>query len=704
MVKYIFKKYGGSYQLKLENAEDLVKIQDIPEAHWAATSIPISSLNCDAQLLAFLDADNDGRILSADLKRAQAWLFSMLSDTGSVGGDILSLKLDWINVSHEEGERVQSAARFILKNLKLKDNEDVSLDQVREVKRIILEAKYNGDGVMPADCVEDEGVALLIKNIIETVGSTTDSGGKEGVSEKELDMFLNVAGDYLSWKGSALGPDGIMRTELKPFGDDTPQLYELVNSIKPKIEQFFTQCAMAGINESIIPAFGLKQEEIDKADLSDQAFLYETLKKAPLSSDFKRGVIDLEGNVNSYYSKQFNDLKNKVIFRVLGKSVKELDPYGWEKINGEFDAYNGWITSKKGGSVERLGEKILKEYLESDLKQKLRELIKKDLGVREEIEKINDVEKLILYQRRLLELANNFVSFTNLYNPNSRALFEAGTLVVDGRKMTFAMKVRNRQDHKRISERSNMFLLYLKITGKDVDDISFDVVVPVTSGFAGRLLIGKRGVFFAVDGREWDAEVVDILISPISIWESILVPFQKISEFFRGQAEKFNKSSQTKLEKGLGASSPSGTARDLLLGGSVAVAALGSSFAYITKAFSEVKASQVLLTIGSIALILFIPGLIMGIIKIRKRDMSIILEASGWAVNAQMRINSAMGKLFTHEPLLPEGSYREKFDTAGRFILEKKSFARILVYTVAAVVLLGVLGYYAVYFYYYSGK
>ena len=45
MSKLTFKNYGGSYQLKIRDAEDLENIQVLDDAHWAATSIPIDSLS-----------------------------------------------------------------------------------------------------------------------------------------------------------------------------------------------------------------------------------------------------------------------------------------------------------------------------------------------------------------------------------------------------------------------------------------------------------------------------------------------------------------------------------------------------------------------------------------------------------------------------------------------------------------------------------
>ena len=72
------------------------------------------------------------------------------------------------------------------------------------------------------------------------------------------------------------------------------------------------------------------------------------------------------------------------------------------------------------------------------------------------------------------------------------------------------------------------------------------------------------------------------------------------------------------------------------------------------------------MTLG-IFVLLFVPGFIMGLIKIRKRNMSVLLEASGWAVNVRMRLSGALGRLFTHVPPLPKGAKREGRDMVKAF-------------------------------------
>ena len=142
----------------------------------------------------------------------------------------------------------------------------------------------------------------------------------------------------------------------------------------------------------------------------------------------------------------------------------------------------------------------------------------------------------------------------------------------------------------------------------------------------------------------------------------------------------------------LSQSGASGTARDLLLGGGLAIAALGSSFAYITKALSDVKPVQVLIALLGLVLVVLLPGIFAGFVKIRKRNLSGLLEASGWAVNAHMRINTQMGRLFTHTPDLPKDARKERRDTVSKFVkqfgYQSSQSMRTIVFVLMFIVLL----------------
>ncbi|MCQ9207331.1 MAG: hypothetical protein NG740_05610, partial [Omnitrophica bacterium] len=668
MSELIFKNYGGSYQLRIQDAQDLEKIKVLDEAHWAATSAPINSLNCDSAFTSYVDTDQNGRIRTNELKAAQAWLFRFLANRSHLSEGIDVLDLNDINTSHLEGQKLRKVAELILTNLNSPGAKKISLAQVRDVQSIMASATNNGDGIIPPEATSDSDLAQFIISVIETVGSTLDASGKAGIGQEQLKVFFHETEAYLAWKTKDEIPKGDNATEVMPWGRETPQAYELMAGLEEKIEQYFAQCAMVRLDERTAHQMQLRQKELEEIDFTDKSIMKARMKDAPLAVPNPKGMLELEAAINPLYVERLFDFKEKVLKRALGGPVKQLTQKQWEKVKNIFVSYQAWLKNKRGAKVEKLDANRLRTYLNGPYRKQVSELIAKDLAVADDLNQMHNLEKLILYQRWMMELANNFVSFSNLYNPQTPSLFEMGTLVIDGRQITFTMKIQDRQAHKKIAENSCMYLLYIEVTGRRDKDIKFEVVAAVTFGTAGRLRLGKRGIFFTIDGREWDAQIVDIMENPISIGESVRAPFRQITSFVRKQVDKFTKSREGKLEKSFTAPSASGMTRDLLLGGGIAIAALGTSFAYITKALSQVKPTHILVALAGITAIILLPGIIMGFIKIRKRDMSVLLEASGWAVNVHMRLSATLGRLFTHVPNLPKDARKESRDVVAQFV------------------------------------
>ncbi len=136
MPKAVFKKYGDSYQLLIQDAIELANIQSLNEAHWAATSVPTKSLSCDPTFLSYVDTDHNGRIRTQELREAQAWLFHRLAHRERVSEATNVLRLGDIDTSHAEGQQLKTAAEIVLRNLGHAGAQEITLDQVRDLKAI----------------------------------------------------------------------------------------------------------------------------------------------------------------------------------------------------------------------------------------------------------------------------------------------------------------------------------------------------------------------------------------------------------------------------------------------------------------------------------------------------------------------------------------------------------------------------------------
>jgi hypothetical protein len=97
------------------------------------------------------------------------------------------------------------------------------------------------------------------------------------------------------------------------------------------------------------------------------------------------------------------------------------------------------------------------------------------------------------------------------------------------------------------------------------------------------------------------------------------------------------------------------SSRDLLLAGGVTIAALGSSFAFIAKTIASLKLHQALAVMAFGLGIVLIPVMVIAIYKLYRRNLSAILEASGWAINGRMRLTYRLGKIFAPRPTRPDG-------------------------------------------------
>ena len=97
----------------------------------------------------------------------------------------------------------------------------------------------------------------------------------------------------------------------------------------------------------------------------------------------------------------------------------------------------------------------------------------------------------------------------------------------------------------------------------------------------------------------------------------------------------------------------------LLVSGGVAFAALGSSAAFVLQTLSNTDARNALITTASIAFGVMSLSALLGWIKLRRRDVSTLLEASGWAFNVRIYLRRNLSLRFTRVPPLPEGSLRK---------------------------------------------
>jgi hypothetical protein len=678
--KFTFVNYGGAYQLRIESIEDLEHLDELDEIFWVATSAPIHQLRCDPVALELLDYNRNGRIICREIRRTQRWLFRVLNDRNAVNERLDTAQLEHINADDPDGAKLLTAARRVLSNLDKADSSVITLQDVRDNKAILAKGSRNGDGVIPPDSIDDEALQNFITDVMSSVGKETGIAGNEGVNGDLLDAFLAHAKTFLDWQKLYTESAAAEGHPMLPLGEDTASAHKAYAAVADKVTAYFELCKVTAVNE-LMERSSVPVEAPAETYTSPEA-RQDYLSASPIARPRADGRLVIDKHVNPFYSPALEDLRSSVLNPLLGAQHGPFSEEDWQTVQNAFAAYEEWLAKKSGGEVESLGTDKLNDYLEGDLHDKLRGLIDEDLRVGEELSGLKEVERLLLMQRWYLDVCNNFISFPKLYQQGTRAMFEIGRLVIDGRIFNFNMRVQNVDQHSKDARPSGIFLMYAEVTARPEDPV-WHIVTPVTCRHRGNLGLGKRGVLFDLDGKIWDVRVVKVIENPISLTEAILAPFKKISTLITSAVEKISASTEqsleasltkttTSVEKGFAqsvqapaapvapaaapapAEVPATRTRDMMLTGGIAFAALGSSFAYITSTIVDLGIEKSLMGVAAGLLIALVPILMVAAIKLHARNLSSILEASGWAINARMRLTHRLARRLAPDPVRPE--------------------------------------------------
>ena len=672
-----FRKLGHSYHLHIAQSADLESLIDLDQAHWVATSAPMDAIRCDPTFLSLIDADNDGRIRASELKAAIRWTLDQLGDTNGVTNRSRVLRLSAVNTDAPDGKRIHSSAKRMLASLNQQDGTEIDLEQIRKIKSSIESMPVSEAGVVLAETGTDSDVCQFIRDIMTVVGGAPHPSGTMGVGTSQLSQFRQQINAYMNWYERGDVQTDTSRAELYPLGNETCQAYAQFAELSERIDQFFNQCQTLGFYRHWGDHQAPHVSSLTAENLKDAGAIEQFLKEAPLAPPLPECKLGFDNSVNPRDRDQLVLLRDQVLVPLLGESVAHLTVGQWQTVKQRFAAYDRWIKAKPSDAVASLGLEKMQTYRDAEHFDKVRALISQGGETVIQLNSVRLVEKLVLFQTHLIDLANNFVSFPWLYDPEARAMFERGSLVMDGRRFNLAIQVNNRAEHAQIAQSSNMFVLYVRIERLDVPK-PVEMALPVTSGGKGNLMVGKRGIFLDIDDREWDARVIQIIENPISFREALVAPVKRIGKVVSGKIEQITGVAEKQLDTATqqtvnqvqttvsssGQTSPPAAshpppsnrgmlAGGVLAGGGLAIAALGSAAAFITKTFANLEPLTIVASITGALMAVLLPTVILASIKLRRRDLSAILEGSGWAINAQMRLKRALCRVFTQRPNYP---------------------------------------------------
>lgn len=649
---------GGAIRVKIGSGEDIAHLGELDQKLWTVLSCPVEGLEFDKQTLEYLDTEKDGKIMVNEVVQAAQWITSVIKDKDSILNGDSVLKLDNIDTSTEAGKGLYNSARQILKNLGI-DKDEISLADASDSKAIFAGTKFNGDGVITVLSSTDDALKQIITDITATVGSVEDRSGEKGVNAELIEKFYASCADWAAWKSSS---------PAMPYGERTAAAFDAYNALKDKMNDYFTRCRLVAFDTEVAKAVNVAVTDINDID------------NCPIAAPKAARTLDLAA-INPAWQKKFDALASLIGFS--GKA--EMTEADWRSVETTFNDYAAWLGAKKGAEVEPLGEVRINAILIAGEKEALLALVEKDKALAAESSSIDDVKKLMYYYRDFYRLLKNFVLFTDFYSraPGVRAMFELGQLYIDQRCCDLCIRVSDMGKHADMAALSGIFLIYFKATSKVLGK-SMDAVAVMTDGDIFDLRPGKNGIFYDLQGNNWDAVITKVVDNPVSISQAFWAPYRKAWEFCVGiinksaadKDAKINADLQAKVQTAAAttpgaadaAKSDKQQAFDIAKFAGI-FAALGMAMGYIGSFLTSIVTGiqntpplDLILILLGLMLVISGPSCFIAWTKLRKRNLGPILNANGWAINSKVLVNILFGGKLTTVAKYPKLKLADPYD------------------------------------------
>ena len=680
--RWRFFRSGGFDQVRLETGADLMALDQLDQKLWAALSCPTKGLEFDGRTLELLDSDGDGRIRVPDMIAAVRWAGSLLKNPDDLTQGRSDFSLAAINDASPEGKNILNSAREILSTLGRSEATTINVDDTADTAAIFAQARFNGDGIVPADVTDDAAVQKVIADIIDCLGAETDRSGKPGVTKEKLDLFFETARAYEAWCREADSGEG-----ATPLGDASPEAAVAFMAVKGKLDDYFTRCRLAKYDPRSLTALNRQEAEYIVIAQNDLTPAAPEVAGFPLAQVGVDQPLPLVGGVNPAWSWAMAAFATAVVRPLLGER-QTLSEAEWLEIRERFTAYDAWLSRKAGGAVEKLGRDRIQEILNGPSQEAITALIKADRALEAEFAHIASVDRLVRYHRDLRRLLDNFVSFREFYTGGRDAVFQAGTLFLDGRSCDLCVRVQDVGKHAELATLSKIYLAYCDCVRRGGDE-RMTIAAAFTGGDSDFLMVGRNGVFYDRQGGDWDATIVRLIEHPISIRQSFWMPYKKLAKMINEQITKLASAREKaraekqalaiamasqKVASGAPVAPPPQPFDVAKFAGifaaiGLAVGAIGTAIAAIITGFLKLFWWQMLLAIVGLMLLISGPSVILAWLKLRQRMIGPLLDANGWAINGRLRINVPFGGSLTKVAALPEGASRSMEDPFA----EKKS-------------------------------
>ena len=463
----------------------------------------------------------------------------------------------------------------------------------------------------------------------------------------------------------------------KPLGDATEAACAAVAAVKEKLDDFFVRCRLASFDTRAGEVMNASDDALKSLSAGALSAEHADIAALPLARVGAGATVplgaDIDSGLNPGWTARIAAFREAAVVPLLGARVA-LSESDWRAVQDQLAVFVAWQAAKPNGASP-------------------------------EAEAVRDLERLARYVRDLMPLANNFVAFRDFYTRQGKATFQIGTLYLDGRSAELCVAVNDAVKHAALAGLSRICLVYCDCV-RSGEKLS--VAAAFTAGDADQLMVGRNGVFYDRQGRDWNATITKLVEHPISLRQAFWSPYKRLMRMIGEQLQKVaaNKaaSAEAKLAEtaaGVGkkvegagaaatakpAAAPQAAASTFDVGKfagifaaiGLAVGAIGTALAAMLGGLLALKWWQMPLAIAGLMLLISAPAMVLAWFKLRSRNLGPILDANGWAVNARARINIPFGTSLTQLAQLPEGAERALTDPYAEKERPWKTYAVIAI-------------------------
>lgn len=593
-----FSTVGGVTRVNIENGQDIAHLSELDQKLWTVLSCPVKGLEFDERTLALLDSDHDGKLRVHEVVAASQWLCKVLADMDYLVEGRDSITFGAIRHDTDEGKQVVEAAKMILGKL------DVNKDEI---------------------------------------------------SLADVKAYMDVYEEKCKAEYSA----GETEPYEPPYGEGSDAAEAAVNAVRQKIADWFMRCKLVQFDEDAAGALDVQVEKIAAISAGNLNDSVGEISAYPLARPRKEGLLPLAEGLNPAWQAPMAAVVAAVP-ELQGKdSVSEEE---WNAVVAKVDAYTAWKAA---------GETAMNEAIAAKLG--------------EHAAAIEPVERLLRYCRDYFRLLHNYVVFKDFYRRDDKflAVFQAGKLYIDQRCCDLCVKVTDMPRSTGTAGKSGIYLLYCHCVAKN-GGAQMDIVAALTDGEIGGLHEGKNAIFYDRAGNDWDATITKIVDNPISVRQAFWSPYRKFGNWVtdkitKSASEKESKQFDEMTTKADSASTnltakPEDAAAEKKPAAPFDIAKFAGIFAAIGLAFGAIGAAlgmlggfivekwyNVIILVAAVVLLISGPSMLLAWLKLRKRNLGPVLNANGWAINSDVKINTTFGKTLTSMAKYPKVVAKDPF-------------------------------------------